>query len=333
MPELWFWLVGLMFTAWAVLDGFDFGVGILHRAVARTDEERRQVIGAIGPVWDGNEVWLIAAGGSTLLAFPKLLAAGFSGLYLPVIFAVWALMLRGASIELRSHLGSPLWRAFFDNAFFLGSLLVPLLMGVALGNVLRGVPLTAAGYFELPLFGSWTPNGELGALDWYTLLCGLFVTVALTAHGSTWLALKTDGVVQAKAVALQPKLFIATGVLWALGGAATFIVAPPSLGVGFWVGIALSVGGAAVVLTRRRHELQAFLGSCVFVAGQLVTALGGMFPVVLRARPTPELSLTATNAASRGAGIDGALIWWVPGVLLAAGYLWWVLRHFRGRVA
>lgn len=330
MPELWFWLVGSMFIAWAVLDGFDFGVGILHRVVARTDAERRQVIGAIGPVWDGNEVWLIAAGGSTLLAFPKLLASGFSGLYLPVIFAVWAIMLRGASIELRSHLGSPLWRGFFDVTFFVSSSLVPVLFGAALGNVLRGVPLSPEGWFELPLFASWSPFGALGVLDWYTLLCGAFVTVTLTAHGANWLVLKTDGVVQAKATALQPKLFIATLVFWLLGGIATFVVARPNLNAPFVIGLVISVAGVVFALVRRPR---AFFGSGAFVVGNLVTALGGMFPVVLRSRPTPELSLTVRSAASHGAGIDGALVWWIPGVLLAAGYFWWVLRHFRGRVS
>lgn len=333
MPELWFWLVGGMYAAWAVLDGFDFGVGMLHRVVAKTDAERRQVIGSIGPVWDGNEVWLVAAGGSTLLAFPKLLAAGFSGLYLPVIYAVWALMLRGAAIELRSHLDSPLWRSFFDTVFVVASLLVPLLMGVALGNVVRGVPLTPEGFFELPLFASFRPDGELGAVDWFTLLCGVFVAVTLAAHGGNWLALKTDADVQAKAVALQPKLYGATAALWLASGAATFLVAPPSLGVGFWVGLVVTVGGAVVTVVRRRHALHAFIGSCMFVAGNLVTALGGLFPIVLRARPTPELSLTVTSAASRGAAIDGALVWWLPGVLLAAGYFWWVLRHFKGPVS
>ena len=116
MPELttvWFWIVAVMVTLWAVLDGFDFGVGVLHRFVGRSDTERRQVLAAIGPVWDGNEVWLIASGGAIFLAFPRLLAAAFSGFYLPVIFVAWALILRGISIELRSHMPGALWRSFF----------------------------------------------------------------------------------------------------------------------------------------------------------------------------------------------------------------------------
>lgn len=332
MAELWFWLVGLMFIAWAVLDGFDFGVGILHRVVARTDDERRLVFASIGPVWDGNEVWLIAAGGTTLLVFPGVLAAGFSGLYLPVIFAVWALMLRGASIELRSHLSSPLWRSFFDTTFFLSSFAVPVLMGAALGNVLRGVPLNASGFFELPLFASWSPTGELGVLDWYTLLCGVFVTMTLTAHGANWLVLKTGGEVQARALALRRPLLLGTGVLWLLTAIATFAVAPPSTHSFWWLGVVVSLAGATVTVCTT-SERSAFLGGSAFVVGQLVTAFGGLFPVLLRARGNPQFSLTAATAASQGAARDFALVWWVPGLLLAAGYFWWVLRHFRGKAS
>jgi cytochrome d ubiquinol oxidase subunit II len=332
MGELWFWLVGLMFIAWSVLDGFDFGVGILHRVVARTDDERRLVFASIGPVWDCNEVGLIAAGGTTLLAFPGVLAAGFSGLYLPVIFAVWALMTRGASIELRSHLSSPLWRSFFDTTFFLSSLLVPVLMGAALGNVLRGVPLNEQGFFELPLFASWSPNGELGVLDWYTVLCALFVTVTLTTHGANWLVYKTTGEVQTRTLALRPKLFMLTGTLWVLTAVATFFIASPSTNSFWWLGVALSLAGA-VVTVLRKSERASFFGSSAFIIGQLVTAFGGLFPVLLRARGNPAFSLTANSAASHGAGLDTALIWWVPGLLLAAGYFWWVLKHFRGKAS
>ena len=330
MAELWFWLVGVMFIAWAVLDGFDFGVGILHRVVAKTDDERRLVIASIGPVWDGNEVWLLAAGGTTLLVFPGVVAAGFSGLYLPVIFAVWALMVRGAAIELRSHLGSPLWRSFFDMAFFASSLVVPILMGAALGNVLRGVPLDARGFFELPLFASWSPTGELGVLDWYTVLCGLFVTATLTAHGANWLVLKTGGEVQARAAKVRRPLLLATGALWLLTALATFLVAPPSTHSFWWLGVVVSlVGATAKVL--KKSERAAFLGGSAFIVGQLLTAFGGLFPVLLRARENPQFSLTAASAASQGAGRNFALVWWVPGLLLAAAYLWWVLRHFRGK--
>src|SRR5579862_3026396 len=141
METLWFCLVALMVAVYVVLDGFDLGVGILHLLVARTDRERRTVIASIGPVWDGNEVWLLAAGGVLYFAFPELYASGFSGFYLPLMMVLWLLILRGLSIELRSHVDTHLWRSFWDAAFGLASLLLAVFFGAALGNVVRGVPL------------------------------------------------------------------------------------------------------------------------------------------------------------------------------------------------
>ena len=335
MPELstvWFWLVASMVTMWAVLDGFDFGVGVLHRFVARSDVERREVLASIGPVWDGNEVWLIAAGGSMFLAFPRLIAAGFSGFYLPVIFVVWALILRGVSIELRSHLTSALWRSFFDTTFMLASMVVPALMGALLGNIVRGVPLNADGFFELDLFGT---EGELGVLDGYALLCGVLVLVTLTAHGANWLVWKTGGVVQQRASSVRVPLWIAAVVLWLLTAFATGRVAPAQL-TAFsdrpmaWLGLLLTVGGAATVLVKRQGERAPFFGGVAFIAGGLVTTVACLFPVVLRA--STGVSLTTASAASGATALSAGLVWWGPGVFLAAGYLWWVLRHFRGKV-
>ncbi|MDP1829999.1 MAG: cytochrome d ubiquinol oxidase subunit II [Archangium sp.] len=336
MPELttiWFWLIALMFAAWAVLDGFDFGAGVLHRLVARTDTERREVLAAIGPVWDGNEVWLIAAGGSLFLAFPRLLAAGFSGFYLPVIFVVWGLILRGLSIELRSHLASPLWRSFFDLTFTLSSVVVPLLMGALLGNVVRGVPLNEQGYFELALFPA---EGEHGVLDGYSLLCGLLVLVTLTAHGANWLSWKTGGVVLERVRALRVRLWLATAVLWLAAVLATSRVAPEVMGAFTarplaWAGLLLCLGGLTTLFVKRASDRAPFFGGAAFITGCLVMTVACLFPVVLRAH-TPALSLTVTSAASGPIALRAGLFWWGPGVFLAAGYLWWVLRHFRGKV-
>ncbi len=335
MPELstvWFWLVAVLVTLWAVLDGFDFGVGVLHRFVARSDVERREVLGSIGPVWDGNEVWLLAAGGSMFLAFPKLLAAGFSGLYLPVIFVVWALILRGVSIELRSHLDNPLWRSFFDSTFVVSSIAVPVLMGAALGNVVRGVPLRADGFFELPLFAS---DAAMGVLEPYTVLIGAFVLVTLTAHGANWLAWKTSGVVQARVLAVRVPLWISAVGLWLISAFATSRVAPEvtdsfSARPMAWLGLALAVGGLAVVFWKRNGELAPFLGGVGFIAGLLVLTVGCLFPVVLRG--VQGHSLTVESAAAGAFAMRAGIVWWVPGLLLAAGYYWWVLRHFRGKV-
>ena len=337
MPELstlWFWLIALMLTTWAVLDGFDFGAGVLHRFVARTDSERREVLAAIGPVWDGNEVWLIASGGALFLAFPRLLAAGFSGFYLPVIFVVWALLVRGISIELRSHVGSPLWRSFFDTTFMLSSGAVPLLMGALLGNIVRGVPLDGAGYFELGLFPA---EGEPGVLDGSSFVVAMFVLVTLTAHGANWLALKTSGPVQQRVRALLLPLWVLAALLWLCAAYWTSRVAPEAMAAFpsrplAWVGLLLSVGGLATIFVKRGSERAPFFGSVAFIAGQLVTTVACLFPVLLRASGEAAHSLTVSNAASGEIALRSGLFWWGPGVLLAASYLWWVLRHFRGKV-
>src|ERR1700689_2348273 len=151
MPTIWFCIVAVMVAAYVVLDGFDLGAGVLHLFVARNDEERRKVIRAIGPVWDGNEVWILAAGGTLYFAFPQLYATGFSGFYLPLMMVLWLLIIRGASVEFRSHVGGHIWPAFWDAGFCFGSFLLAVFYGAALGNVVRGVPLDRHGRFFEPL--------------------------------------------------------------------------------------------------------------------------------------------------------------------------------------
>src|SRR5258707_11268624 len=150
METVWFALVGLMLTAYVILDGFDLGAGVLHLTIAKTDAERRTVLSAIGPVWDGNEVWLVAGGGTLFFAFPALYASSFSGFYLPLMMVLWLLILRGIGIDFRAHVRNPVWQNFFDVVFSGSSILLALFFGAALGNVVRGVPLDATGYFFEP---------------------------------------------------------------------------------------------------------------------------------------------------------------------------------------
>src|SRR4051794_27846073 len=174
MPTLWFILVAFMLTMYVLLDGFDLGAGAIHLAAAKTDAERRTIIRAIGPVWDGNEVWLIATGGTLFFTFPLLYAASFSGFYLPLMIVLWLLMLRGVAIELRGHVDNPLWATFWDGMFFIGSALLAIFFGAAIANVVRGVPLDANGSFFEPLWTNFNPrNPTPGILDWYTVLIGL----------------------------------------------------------------------------------------------------------------------------------------------------------------
>src|SRR5579885_2965474 len=172
MHALWYAIIAVMLSVYVVLDGFDFGAGILHLFVARTDEDRKQVFNAIGPFWNGNEVWLLASGGLIVFAFPRVYAAGFSGFYLPLMMVLWLLIGRGLSIEFRSKEQSPLWRSFWDGGFAVTSTLLAIIFGAALGNILRGVPLDSGGYFSGPLFTDFRMGPHPGVLDWYTVLIG-----------------------------------------------------------------------------------------------------------------------------------------------------------------
>src|SRR5713226_1246439 len=198
MAPVWFAIVSGMLAVYVILDGFDFGAGILHRFVARTDEERRTVLAAIGPVWDGNEVWLIAAGGVLFLAFPRVYAVAFSGFYLALMIVLWLLILRGIAIESRSRQENPLWREFWDTIFSVASVFLAVVLGTALGNLVRGVPLDETGVFFIPLFTDFEPGRQPGVFDWYTALVGAFTLCALAGHGALYLVWKTTGAVQAR---------------------------------------------------------------------------------------------------------------------------------------
>src|SRR6204780_2224887 len=192
MAGLWFWIVAAMVATYVVLDGFDLGAGAIYLFVARSSAERRRVLDAIGPVGDGNEGWLVAAGGTLYFAFPQLYASSFSGFYLPLMMVLWLLMLRAIGIEFRAHVETHLWQSFFDVIFSVSSILLAVFFGAALGNVVRGVPLDATGYFFEPLWTNFKLSAHPGILDWYTVLIGGIALVTLTAHGSYYIAVKTD---------------------------------------------------------------------------------------------------------------------------------------------
>jgi len=200
MGTLWFWIVVLMLTAFVILDGFDLGVGNIYPFVARTEPERAQAPRSIGPVWDGNEVFLLAAGGTLFFAFPLFYASAFSGFYLPLMMVLWLLILRGVSLELRGHSADPLWRTFFDGLFTFSSVLLTIFFGAALGNVVRGVPIGADNYFFLSLWTNWRTGTNPGILDLYTVLGGVLALAAISLHGALYLALKTEGHLQRRAL-------------------------------------------------------------------------------------------------------------------------------------
>jgi cytochrome d ubiquinol oxidase subunit II len=336
METLWFCLVALMITAYVVLDGFDLGTGIVHLGVARNESERRMVIRSIGPVWDGNEVWLLAAGGTLYFAFPKLYASSFSGFYLPLMIVLWLLILRGIAIEFRSHMDSPVWKPFWDATFTLASGLLAVFFGVALGNVIRGVPVDAAGYYFLPLWTHFGVQGEVGILDWYTALVGVLAFLTLALHGARWVALKTEGDVRARARHVAVAAWPGVVVLTVLVTVATMRIQPQvwrNLTEHPWGFVFPAVAVAGLAGARLAGaDMRAFLCSCAFIAGMLASAAFGLYPYVLPSNTDPALGLTIYNAATSTYGLKIGLAWWIPGMMLVIGYFVFVYRHFAGKV-
>ncbi|MHC4851814.1 MAG: cytochrome d ubiquinol oxidase subunit II [Planctomycetota bacterium] len=296
METVWFLLLGLMLATYVVLDGFDLGVGMLHLFVARSDAERKQVLCSVGPVWDGNEVWLIAAGGTMLMVFPVLYATSFSGFYLPLMIMLWLLVARALGIELRHQIHDPLWAQFWDVAFAVSSLLLVVCFGAALGNVIRGVPLNAEGVFFEPLWTDFRVGRQTGILDWYSVLVGLAAVAALGLHGALWLSARTDKAVESRAKRLV---------------------------VGFWAAAVVALAALATVLIAHLlgRPRTAFLASAVYLYGLIGCAAAGIYPYVLPARE-PGLGLTAEAAAAPTPALIIALCWWIPGMLLVCMYTW-----------
>ena len=336
MQTIWFALAAVMVAIYVVMDGFDFGAGALHLFVARDDAERRQVLGAIGPYWDGNEVWLLASGGVLFLAFPRVLGSGLSGFYLAIMMLLWVLILRGIAIEFRSHLADAMWRQLWDTAFALASTLAPVLLGAALGNLVRGVPLDANGWFSLPLFASFSPAGTLGILDWFTVLTAAFALAVLTHHGALFLAWKTEGLVRDRSLVAARRLYRAVLALWVLVTAATVAVAPQlfsSLAARplAWLATALFLGGlvASGLFRKNGRDLAAFVASGAFILGLLAATAACIYPVMIRSAGDAARSLTAFNASSSAHSLASGLWWWPPGALIAVGYAALLFRLHR----
>ncbi len=340
METLWFVLVALMLIAYVVLDGFDLGVGIVAPWVAKGHAERRLVLRSIGPVWDGNEVWLIAAGGALFFAFPLVYASSFSGFYLPLMMVLWLLMLRGIGIELRSHVEDPLAWSLFDFVFSVASLLLALFFGAAVGNVVRGVPLGVDGYFFEALWTDFRVGPNPGLLDWYTVLIGVLALAALALHGAHYLAMKTEGDVQTRARRLAAPAWLALALLTAASLAATLVIRPQVLDnfrsypLG-WA-IPLIVAGALVAMPlygRRGRDRAAFVASTAYLAAMLGGAAFALYPYLLPASTNPAWGLTVHNAKTGDYSLRVGLIWWGLGVVLAVGYFTFLYRSFRGKVA
>ncbi|MGB8332117.1 MAG: cytochrome d ubiquinol oxidase subunit II [Polyangiales bacterium] len=326
LQHVWFVIVAALLGVYVVLDGFDIGAGILHLRVSKNDEEREAVLRSIGPVWDGNEVWLLVVGGTLVLAFPALYARSFSGFYLPLMIVLWLLVFRALGIEMRHQLSHRLWHQLWDAAFCTASFSLAILFGAALGNVVRGVDMDVQGHFFAPLWTDFSVGPHPGVLDWYTLLTALTTACALAQHGALWLIMRVQGEVGRRSQSTLARLWPVVLVLVALTTAATYLVQPQmrhNLGaypLG-WIAPGLSVGGLVGVrwFASKARWPAAFLASSVFLFGMLFSAAFAIYPYVLPARDA-ALGLTLQQAASNPYELRVALCWFVPGILIALGY-------------
>ncbi len=340
MPTVWFLLVAVMLVGYVVLDGFDFGAGIVHLWIARTEPERAQVLQSIGPVWDGNEVWLLAAGGTLYFAFPLVYAAAFSGFYLPLNIVLWLLILRGVGVEFRHRIANPIWRQLCDGFFAFSSTLLAVFLGAALANVIRGVPLDAGHVFFEPLWTDLRPRGNTGILDWYTILGGVLALVALTVHGCWWVALKTEGDLHRRARQLALRLLPILAVVTVVGVPVTAWVRPATTSnymahpLTFALPLAVAAGWLGMVIYGRRDaERRAFLSSCLYLTAMLGGAAAAIYPRLLPDSSGAGNDITISNAVTGAYALRVGLVWWSFGMALALGYFVLVYRMFRGKVA
>ncbi len=329
LESIWFFLVAFLLTGYVILDGFDLGAGVLYPFIARTEDERRVVRASIGPIWDGNEVWLVAGAGAVFAAFPMVYAMTFSGFYLAIMLVLFGLILRAVSLEFRHR--DPGWSKVWDGAFFLGSLVPAILVGCALGNVIRGVPMDANGDYT----GTF-----LQLLNPYSLLVAVTGLFLIVTHGAAWVALKSEGELHARALRYRTVtfwVFAALAVATSIATIATVSRASDNvfgrpLGWFFLVVLLLSLLYTIWQMMKQGAELKSFLGSALTIVALAGIAAVGNYPEIVPARGTPPAtSLTVTNAASGRLTLQVMLIVAIIGCPLVLLYTAYVYRTFRGK--
>ena len=325
LNTLWFLLIGVLFTGFFVLEGFDYGVGILLPFLGKTDGERRRIINTIGPVWDGNEVWILTGGGAIFAAFPHWYATLFSGFYLALVLLLAALIVRGVAFEFRSKDRHPAWRALWDWSIFFGSAVPALLWGVALANLLKGTPIDASKNFTGGFFDLLSP---------YTLLAGLATLTLFITHGAIFLNLKSTDPIRSRAVAATKKVGPVATVLLLLFAVGTYVWTDVYARLGVNPGLVplLALGAllAAGALIHREKMGWAFTMTTLTILFTVATLFVSLYPRVMISSLNPEWSLTIYNASSTPytlkimsivAGI------FVPIVLAYQAWTYWVFRH------
>lgn len=329
LQAIWFLLVGVLIIGYAILDGFDLGVGILHLFL-KTDQERRISLNAIGPVWDGNEVWLLTGGGALFAAFPIVYATVFSGFYLALMLLLVALIFRAVSMEFRSKVDSLQWKKVWDWGFGIGSLLPAVLLGVAFGNILRGIPINAQGMFTGSFFGLLNP---------YALLIGILSLSLFVMHGALYLTLKTEGELRERMAGVASISWVSTVALYTLATMTSLFVSPflfeGMLGNPlFWALFLLLLVAmiALPVLLKAKRLFAAFLASSAVIATMIGLSAVSLFPRLVPSLTDLAYSLTIRNASSTPATLTVMLVIALIGMPIVIGYTIFIYRVFKGRV-
>jgi len=347
-----FWYIVLMgfLSVYMILDGYDFGAGIIHLFYAKTEEDKKLIVRSIGPFWDANEVWLVAGGGILFFAFPTLYASSFSGFYLPLIMILWLLIFRGIGIELRNQINHPMWHVIWDKAFGISSLLLALFFGLALGNIVRGVNLGGVvngvslyepSYFFLPLWNSTLNpvNDNLGIIDWFTILLGIIGVISITIHGANWIILKTNSSINAKLKKLVFNLSFVLAGLVVISIITWHLIDPnpmknysnyPLL----WIfPMIMFLGLSGLFYTKFfTDDKSGFISSSMFLFGGFSSTVVAIFPNLLPSTNNINPSLTIYNTAADSYGLSIGQNWFFVGIVLIIIYVIFQYRIFKGKM-
>ena len=350
MELFWFIIIALILAIFFVLDGYDFGTGIIHLFFAKKEKDKQVIAKAAGLFWDSNEVWLVAAGGLLFMAFPTFYASVFSGFYLPLIIVLWLIVFRAIGLEFRSQFNYSMWKTIWDKAFGVASLLLALFFGIALGNVVRGVNLGGVEngisayeghYFFLPLWdSSFSPLSETpGVIDWFTIVIGIIAVVTLAIHGSTWIRLKTNSSINDKLKTVIFNLNIVLLVLTIFSLVIWQIVNPNSLNnfvekpylilfpMIYFTGLF-----GLFFIKKIKKDNYSFILSTLLIIGGITSSLASLFPVILPSTNSTHESLTIFNTAASEYGLSVAFNWGIIGLMLLAIYFIIQKRLLKGKI-
>ena len=350
MELFWYIAIAIVLVVFFILDGYDFGTGIIHLFFAKTEKDKEVIAKSAGLFWDSNEVWLVAGGGMLFMAFPTFYASVFSGFYLPLIIVLWLIVFRAIGLEFRSQFKYQMWKDIWDVSFGVSSLLLALFFGIALGNIVRGVNLGGlengvsayeAHYFFLPLWNAdFSPLSETpGVIDWFTIIIGLIAVVTLAIHGANWIILKTNSTINQQLKSVIFKLNVVLFALTVFSLVVWQIVNPDSLDnfgekpylLVFPIIYLTGLFGLFFV-KKFKKELFGFIFSTLLVLGGITSSLASIFPVILPSTNTMNESLTIYNTAASEYGLSVALTWGIIGFILLFVYMIIQKRLMRGKI-